>query len=249
MKPTIIFIATLLQTFMSLAQQDTKYFALIYTTGANWDPSLPPSGQAYFKEHSKHLKDLREAGKIAIGARYSDKGLIVLKLSGEVEAEQILAQDPSVIHQTFKAEIHPFNAFYEGEIKHRKTSKTMTHKTAVQNFQIPVIDFERAHQFYSKLMGYDMQKMEYGDAQLAMFQFDPSSGIGGNLIKSEGLTPSSTGTMVYLYADDDLQPYLDRVNQYGGKVVNPKTLIGPDMGYFAIFDDPEGNRVGLYSKK
>jgi uncharacterized protein len=37
------------------------------------------------------------------------------------------------------------------------------------------------------------------------------------------------------------------VKAAGGKVVLQKTLITPDLGYFAFFTDTEGNKVGLHS--
>jgi predicted enzyme related to lactoylglutathione lyase len=42
---------------------------------------------------------------------------------------------------------------------------------------------------------------------------------------------------------DDLQAYLDRVEQAGGKVVVPVTELA--MVTFAQFADPQGNVVGL----
>ena len=38
---------------------------------------------------------------------------------------------------------------------------TPTH--ALRNFQIPVLDFARAHRFYSRLMGYELEVMEVGE--------------------------------------------------------------------------------------
>ena len=32
---------------------------------------------------------------------------------------------------------------------------------AVQNFQIPVVDFDRALKFYNRVMGYDLKIMEF----------------------------------------------------------------------------------------
>lgn len=119
-------------------------------------------------------------------------------------------------------------------------------KHAIQNFQIPAIDFDRAHAFYSAVMGYDLEVMKTPQFQLGIFQADPC-GVGGTIIKSDGLSPSATGTMVYLHTGDDLQPHLDRVEPAGGTIDVPKTQLGPGMGYFSIFRDTEGNRVGLYS--
>ncbi len=122
-------------------------------------------------------------------------------------------------------------------------------KNSIQNFQIPVIDFERAYDFYCKVMDYELQKLSHDNATMGIFRFDTSSGgVGGTIIKSEGLKPSKEGTMVYLNAGDDSQPYLDRVVQNGGSIFVEKTPLGPNMGCFAIFDDVEGNRVGFYSR-
>ncbi len=120
---------------------------------------------------------------------------------------------------------------------------------AIQNFQIPVIDFQRACNFYSTLMGYDLEVMEYAGAKLGLFKYNAEKGgVGGNLIQSEGLKPSADGTMVYLHAGNDLQTHLDRTVKAGGMVQVEKTSLGPDMGFFAIIKDTEGNLVGLYSQ-
>jgi predicted enzyme related to lactoylglutathione lyase len=58
--------------------------------------------------------------------------------------------------------------------------------------------------------------------------------------------PSAGGTIVYLYAGDDLAKPLERAVNLGGKVVLPKTGIG-EHGYIALFRDSEGNTVGLHS--
>ncbi|MEM1138187.1 MAG: VOC family protein [Bacteroidota bacterium] len=118
----------------------------------------------------------------------------------------------------------------------------------IQNFQIPVSDFERALEFYNTLMGYKLQTMEYQGAKLGIFRCELSGGVGGNIIKSEGLIPSSKGTIVYLHTGKDLNPFLTRMALAGGKTIFQKTPLGPDMGFFAIFKDTEGNHVGLYSK-
>ncbi len=125
--------------------------------------------------------------------------------------------------------------------------KTKVMTSTIQNFQIPVLDYDRSHRFYSTLMDYELQTMEASDFKLGVFQFDQDKGVGGCIIKSEGLEPSKHGTMVYLHAGRDLQPYLDRCMKAGGNIFAEKTPLGPQMGFYAIIEDTEGNRVGLYS--
>jgi uncharacterized protein YciI len=94
-----------------------KLFAMIYSTGKNWDKNLKTSEQAFFKEHSEHLQKLRKEAKILIGGKYSDFGFIILKVKDLSEAKNIVEKDLSVKFGTFKAEVHEFIPFYYGAIE------------------------------------------------------------------------------------------------------------------------------------
>ena len=119
--------------------------------------------------------------------------------------------------------------------------------SSIQNFQIPVLDFHRAHKFYNQLMGYQLDVIETPQFKIGIFQFDQQKGTGGCIIHNTDLKPSRDGTMVYLHAGDNLQPFLDRAVKAGGKIFIGKTQLGPGMGFYGIIEDTEGNRVGLYS--
>lgn len=93
-----------------------KLFAVEITTGAKWDTAKSPPQQAFFKEHSAHLKKLRDEGRISMGARYSDKGLIVLQAADEAEARALMAADPSMQAETFKFSLHEMRVFYPGQV-------------------------------------------------------------------------------------------------------------------------------------
>lgn len=56
-----------------------------------------------------------------------------------------------------------------------------------------------------------------------------------------------TGTTVYLDGGDDLSLHLGRIESAGGKVILPKTAIGENRGFIALFIDTEGNKVGFHS--
>lgn len=94
-----------------------KLFAVEITVGPAWDDSKAPGEQAFFKEHSVNLKRLRTAGHIVMGARYSDKGLIVFSARSAEEVRAHMEQDPSMAAGTFKYEVHPFNVFYPGLVQ------------------------------------------------------------------------------------------------------------------------------------
>lgn len=98
---------------------DLPLFAVEIQVGAKWDSSKPPNEQPYFKEHSANLKRLRDAGTLVLGARYADKGFVVLAASDEAQARAMMDEDPSIKAQVFKCEVYPFNVFYPGAVQAR----------------------------------------------------------------------------------------------------------------------------------
>ena len=101
----------------SAPSPDARLFAVEVRTGPNWDNGKSPGDQAYFKEHAAHLKRLRDAGHILIGARYSDKGLLVFSSKSAADVSALMAQDPSMAAGTFKYEVFDFNVFYSGAVQ------------------------------------------------------------------------------------------------------------------------------------
>lgn len=103
------------------AQRDTStakkmLFIAIFSLGPSWQADKPAHEQAYFKEHSTNLKKLRTEKKILVGARYSDKGMIIIAAANEQEARAMLERDPMVANKVFNLEIYPFNPFYKGSV-------------------------------------------------------------------------------------------------------------------------------------
>jgi predicted enzyme related to lactoylglutathione lyase len=122
-------------------------------------------------------------------------------------------------------------------------------KNAINWFEIPVKDFDKAKKFYETILGADMQVMEAMGMKSAFFPAElQTGGIGGCIIQGEGYEPSSKGSLVYLNGGDDLGVPLSKVEAAGGKILLPKTAIGPN-GFMAHFTDTEGNKIGLHSGK
>ena len=107
----------LIFTFSGRKEDDQKLFIVIYTPGEKWDPSKQPQEQPYFSFHSKRLQNYRKDGKILIGARYSNKGMIIMPAATEEDVKTIVFADSAVIGQTFNAEVFPYSVFYDGCIK------------------------------------------------------------------------------------------------------------------------------------
>jgi uncharacterized protein YciI len=89
-------------------------FAVELRTGPRWDPAKPAHEQAYFREHSANLKKMRDGGHLLVGARYSDKGFLVMTAPSAAAARELLDADPSVQNQVFAFELHDFRVFYSG---------------------------------------------------------------------------------------------------------------------------------------
>lgn len=117
---------------------------------------------------------------------------------------------------------------------------------ALNWFEIPVNDIDRAQKFYETIFEINMQPMDMMGMQMAMFPTE-SPKSGGALVKSPNHKPSTEGAVIYLNANPDLQLVLDRIGNAGGQITMPKTNIDPETGNMAFFIDTEGNMVGLHS--
>jgi predicted enzyme related to lactoylglutathione lyase len=122
-------------------------------------------------------------------------------------------------------------------------------KHAINWFEIPVKNFDKAKKFYESVFQAEMQIMEMPDMEGKM-AFFPSewqeSGVGGSIISGPGYEPSQEGALLYLNGGEDLSVPLSRVESAGGSVIVPKTSLGPN-GFMAQFIDTEGNRVAFHS--
>lgn len=124
---------------------------------------------------------------------------------------------------------------------------------AINWFEIPVSNFERAKKFYESIFRYEMPVAQMGPAKMGFFVYDnQNQGRGGAIVHYPDMyTPSDNGTLVYLNCEPDLGIVLDRVPEAGGSVDVPKTRVAPeqDLGFWALIRDTEGNRVALHSMK
>ena len=116
---------------------------------------------------------------------------------------------------------------------------------AINWFELPANDFDRAVKFYGEVLGEELQPMDAPQMKMAFFP-TKDHGVGGCVTYGNGNQPKEEGTLVYLNGGDDLAQPLGRVEQAGGEVLMPKTSIG-ENGFMAIFKDTEGNRVAFHS--
>lgn len=121
-------------------------------------------------------------------------------------------------------------------------------------FEIYVQDMERAKAFYEAVLNVKLEKMpsptEEMDMEMWSFPADKENsmttyGACGMLVKMEGFSSGSGGTLVY-FASEDCAVETDRVVENGGSVVHEKMSIG-EHGFISHAQDTEGNLIGFHS--
>ncbi|WP_339924433.1 VOC family protein [uncultured Cyclobacterium sp.] len=124
--------------------------------------------------------------------------------------------------------------------------KTNDMKSHVSIFEIPATDISRAVDFYQAILGIPIEKMEMQGVEMGVFPYEDQM-VTGVIMKGEGYKPSAEGTTLYLNGGDNLHSILNKVEENGGKIIVPKTAHADDSGFFALFLDTEGNKLGLHS--
>lgn len=114
----------------------------------------------------------------------------------------------------------------------------------VVHIEIPGADTKAAGKFYGDVFGWKIQT----DPGFDYTMFEAEGGPGGGFIKfgeSMGVNYKPNEVLIYI-GTDDIDASLASIQKHGGKTVLGKTEI-PHVGWFAIFTDPSGNRIALYT--
>lgn len=112
----------------------------------------------------------------------------------------------------------------------------------------PVVHFElwskdpvKASDFYQKAFDWKIQHMPELDYR--MVDTGGQGGINGGIMKpQEGPWP---GNMALYILVDDLDACRKRILAAGGKIVVEQQEV-PNMGQFALFEDPDGRVMGIW---
>ncbi|PCI29411.1 glyoxalase [Candidatus Wolfebacteria bacterium] len=115
---------------------------------------------------------------------------------------------------------------------------------------IPSSDFDRAVNFYSAVTGKSLEVKGEGDQRMAtsLAESDFKENIVGFGVTADPtITPGPSGPRLYL-AIEDMEGFLGRVDEAGGKIITPKSAMG-EMGFWGLIEDSEGNQIGLHSTK
>ena len=114
-------------------------------------------------------------------------------------------------------------------------------------FEIPVLDLDRACDFYSKVFDTTLTQDLVDGYQMAFFESsDVPFGASGALVVGDVYRPSHQGCFLY-FGVESIDETVARALEHGGSVLYPKKSNG-DLGFVAEIEDTEGNRISLHQE-
>jgi predicted enzyme related to lactoylglutathione lyase len=119
-------------------------------------------------------------------------------------------------------------------------------KNFINWFEIPASNIDRAVNFYNAILGVEIHTIDMFGTKMGMLPSDGRN-VSGAIVQGDDYAPSKEGVLAYLNGGKDLQNVLNKVEANNGMVIVPKTQISPEMGYFGMFIDTEGNKMAVHS--
>lgn len=118
-------------------------------------------------------------------------------------------------------------------------------KNTITWFEINVADLDRAIQFYNHVLETEIKVMEMDDfPRMGMF---PGDGVTGALVEDEEyVAPEHSGVMLYFDGSSGIEPYVKRVEEAGGQIIMPRTIVTEEIGFWAGFEDLDGNVLAFF---
>jgi hypothetical protein len=113
-------------------------------------------------------------------------------------------------------------------------------KRNIVHIEIPATDGVKAGKFYHDLFGWKIET----DPKMDYTTWAPPEGLGGGFAPITETT--QPGNVLIHVVSDDIEADLVRIKALGGTVLKEKTEI-PNIGWFALFKDPTGNTLSLFT--
>ena len=109
------------------------------------------------------------------------------------------------------------------------------------HIEIPTTDAKKSKEFYNKIFGWKIN-----DSMPGYMMFTTPDEDGGGFATTS--KPSQDGVVVYIEVAN-IETNLNEIEAAGGKIIKGKTGISPEFGFYALFTDPCGNIMGLWSNR
>lgn len=120
-------------------------------------------------------------------------------------------------------------------------------KNKVSHFEIPAEDLLEAQKFYGSAFGWTFKPWDESYIMVTAANSNEdgmsieSGSINGGLQKRGSRAQNPT----IVIEVGDIDGVIDKIQVLGGNVPIPKEKIG-EMGFYAQFEDLDGNRLGLF---
>lgn len=108
----------------------------------------------------------------------------------------------------------------------------------VEWLEIPAPDLERAGAFYSTVFGWQISRFS---SDYWVFQ---AGNLHGGLMKNR---PVSDDGIRFSITVEEITAVLREIEAAGGEIIREKYNLGEELGFCALFKDPNGNRIELWS--
>jgi uncharacterized protein len=108
--------------------------------------------------------------------------------------------------------------------------------------EIPATDPAAASRFYAEVFDWQME----ADPTRNYHMFEPQHGPGGAFVPVGETTGARIGEVLIYIFTDDIDATLAKAEALGAQTLTPKTEV--PHGWFAVFADPAGNHIALYTE-
>lgn len=109
----------------------------------------------------------------------------------------------------------------------------------IVHFEIVTNELDKLRKFYESVFDWKFNRFADHDYWLISAGDEKEPGINGGFVKSKG-KPVIVNTIDV----DNLDNYIKKVNDNGGKIVVEKQAV-PGVGWLCYFKDTEGNLFGM----
>lgn len=110
--------------------------------------------------------------------------------------------------------------------------------------EIPAPKLKESGAFYRDVFGWEISLSQLSSQEYWMFNTGKGQLMGG----LDPCKPVQNGGVILYLKVVDIDSTLKRINEAGGAVLRSKFEIGKGYGFSALFKDPSGNHLGLWSE-
>lgn len=113
---------------------------------------------------------------------------------------------------------------------------------AICHNEIFALDLDESAKFYDNLFGWTTSSHDEG-----YLSWEDTGGNSGGFTTAGA--PITNPAATFYIKVKDIPETLSKIKKHGGVIIRLKTEIGGGHGFYALFRDPAGNNVGLWSAK